>query len=270
VLKSRTELLENPDGHGGFLKAFVGSGLAKKMIEQGRRYLVYNQVDNILALYDDPVLVGLAEQEQADLVLKVVKKVTPDEKMGNLATIKGKPTVIEYTDLTEEHTRLTTSSGRPLLEWGSTAMYCFRIEFLECLYREGFEPPIHRSKKPLQAWIGGECRTIEGYKNERFLHDLLLAPTPVRVVALALPERDREFAPVKNLKGVDSAETARTLASQEFHRWIRAAGLTVSGEVIEISPYVAGHEREFVERYCADRGSIAVTERDGQVLIAPK
>jgi UDP-N-acetylglucosamine pyrophosphorylase len=50
--------------------------------------------------------------------------------------------------------------------------------------------------------------------------------------------REREFAPAKNLEGVDSVETSRTLLMDEHRRWLSSAGITARGK-LEIDP-IAG------------------------------
>lgn len=267
LLKDQKSLLENPDGHGGFLQAINVSGEVEKLLSSGKEYLVFNQVDNVLSLFDDPLLVGLADEKKADIVVKVVRKVEPDEKMGNLALIGGRPVIVEYTDLTPEHTRLKAADGSFLMEYGSTAMYCFRVEFLKRVYEAGFKPPLHRSKKPLNAYINGETKQIDGYKNERFLHDLLLAEVPMEVIALAITDRDREFAPVKNATGIDSAESARELASQEYKRWLTRVGLPVSDKLVEIAATVAATEEQFAEKYLANPEALKLKQDEKGVLI---
>lgn len=267
LLKDEKSLLENPDGHGGFLQAINVSGQIEKLLASGKQYLVFNQVDNILSLFDDPLLVGLADTKNADIVVKVVRKVEPDEKMGNLAVIGGRPVIVEYTDLTPEHTRLKAADGSYLMEYGSTAMYCFKVDFLKRVFEAGFKPPLHRSKKPLKAFINGETTQIDGYKNERFLHDLLLAEVPMEVIALTITDRDREFAPVKNATGVDSAESARELASKEYKRWLTRVGLPVSDKLVEVAATVAATEEQFAEKYLGNPESFKLAESVKGVLI---
>ena len=59
-------------------------------------------------------------------------------------------------------------------------------------------------------------------------------------------DRDDEFSPVKNATGADSVKTCRAALTEQYGRWLEAAGArvprkadgTVDG-VIEISPMVA-------------------------------
>jgi UDP-N-acetylglucosamine/UDP-N-acetylgalactosamine diphosphorylase len=239
-------LLENPDGHGGVFTALVDSGELERLHEQGIEQLVYIQVDNILAPVDDPVLVGLAVVENADVVTKVLEKTHPDERVGHLITDGSRDRVIEYTELTPEQTRAQTADGRLIYRWGSPAMHAWSVGFLSRLAGRGYRLPLHRSAKPLRAWIDGELREVEGWKFERFVFDLI--PEAERSVGLEI-ERAVEFAPVKNAEGEDSPGTAVELAHRNYVDWLEAAGMSVDlppGELIEISPLLAATREQFV------------------------
>jgi UDP-N-acetylglucosamine/UDP-N-acetylgalactosamine diphosphorylase len=239
-------LLENPDGHGGVFTALVDGGELERLREQGVEQLVYIQVDNVLAPVDDPVLVGLAVVENADVVTKVLEKTHPDERVGHLVTDGARDRVIEYTELTPEQTRARTADGELIYRWGSPAMHAWSVDFLSRLAGRGYRLPLHRSAKPLRAWIDGEQRTVEGWKFERFVFDLI--PEAERSVGLEI-ERAVEFAPLKNAEGEDSPETAVALAHRNYVDWLEAAGVSVDlppGELIEISPLLAATREQFL------------------------
>jgi UDP-N-acetylglucosamine/UDP-N-acetylgalactosamine diphosphorylase len=253
LLAAPGRLLENPDGHGGCHTALVESGHLARLAAEGVRQLVFIQVDNILAPVDDALLVGLAEAEQADVVSKVLEKAHPDEKLGHLVRVGGRDRIVEYTELTPEQTRLRHPDGEFVYRWGSPAMHCWSVAFLDRLHRRGFKLPLHRSKKPLKAWPA----ETTGWKNERFIFDLL--PEAETSVGLVI-ERGDEFAPVKNKDGDDSAVTAVQLASAQYAGWLRAAGVRVelpAGARIEISPLFAATREQFLARW--DKRVSAIT-----------
>lgn len=251
-------LLENPDGHGGVFSALVDSGELERLHEQGVEQLVYLQVDNVLAPVDDPLLVGLGVLEEADVVTKVLEKTHPDERVGHLVTDGSRDRVIEYTELTPEQTRARTSDGQLIYRWGSPAMHAWSVDFLSRLAGRGYRLPLHRSAKPLRAWIDGEVRDIEGWKFERFVFDLI--PEAERSVGLEI-ERAVEFAPIKNADGNDSPRTAVELAHRNYVDWLEAAGVSVDlppDELIEISPLLAATREQFVARW---DGRVTLLER---------
>jgi UDP-N-acetylglucosamine/UDP-N-acetylgalactosamine diphosphorylase len=236
-------LLENPDGHGGVFSALVASGLLERLERDGIEHLVYIQVDNVLAPVDDPLLVGLAAVERADAVTKVLEKAHPDEKVGHLVRVGGRDRVVEYTELTPEDMRA------PAYRWGSPAMHAWSVPFLARLAREGYRLPLHRSAKPLEAWVDGEVRRVDGWKHERFVFDLV--PQAARSVGMEIA-REAEFAPVKNAEGPDSPATAVELASRLYAGWLRDAGVRVElppGALIEVSPLYAATREQFLARW---------------------
>lgn len=249
LLAGPGRLLENPDGHGGCHTALVDSGNLKRLSEEGVRQIVYIQVDNILAPADDAVLVGLAEAEGADVVSKVLEKAHPDEKLGHLVKVGGSDRIVEYTELSKEQTRLRYPEGDVVYRWGSPAMHCWSVAFLDRLAKRGYKLPLHRSKKPLKAWADGKPLEVTGWKNERFMFDLVPeAATSVGVVC----ERGSEFAPVKNATGDDSPATAVQLASDLYAGWLAKAGVKVAlpaGARIEISPLFAATEAQFLAKW---------------------
>jgi UDP-N-acetylglucosamine/UDP-N-acetylgalactosamine diphosphorylase len=247
LLAGPGELLENPDGHGGVFTALVGSGRLEELRREGVQRLVYLQVDNALARIDDPVLVGLAELEDAEVVTKVLEKAHPDEKVGHLVRAHGHDRIVEYTELTAEQTRAPGADGRPVYRWGSPALHAWSTAFFERLAEAGYRPPLHRSAKPLKAWQDGTVHEVEGWKHERFVFDLVAEGE--RSVGLEI-DRGAEFAPLKNAEGEDSPATARARLLEVHASWLEAAGVEVApGARVEISPLYAATPEQFLERW---------------------
>ncbi len=244
LLKAPGQLLENPDGHGGCFTALVKSGNLARLRQEGIEQIVFVQVDNILVPVDDAMLVGAATVEKADVVTKVLEKAHPDEKVGHLVKVGNHDVIIEYTELTPEQTRTKNDQGELIYRWGSPAMHCWSVSFLARLADHGYKLPLHRSKKPLKAWVDGKIQEVTGWKNERFIFDLI--PEAKVSIGLAI-DRTAEFAPVKNASGADSPASATDLASQLYTRWLTAAGVTVApGSRIEISPRYAATQAQFL------------------------
>ena len=259
LLQAPGHLLENPDGHGGCFTALVNSGNLQRLVDGGIRHLIYIQVDNILGAVDDPTVIGLAEREQTDVITKVLEKAHPDEKVGHLVQVvvsgKSADHMVEYTEVTQEMARSRNATGELIYRWGNTAMHCWSVAFLQRLVSSGYQLPLHRSRKPLSAWIDGRAQSVTGWKSERFIFDLLpLAGTSIGLEV----DRAVEFAPVKNAAmsngkaNSDSPITAVQLASDLYANWLRAAGVTVTlppNARIEISPLYAATKAEFLAKW---------------------
>ncbi len=211
LLAAPDRLLENPDGHGGCFTALVDSGLLAELDADGVQYILYLQVDNVLARADDTFAIGLAAEDGLDAVTKVLPKRDPDERVGHLvravdADGNERDRIVEYTELSAEDVRRTRDDGSLLFGWGNTAMHIWRVGYLQELVAFGLTLPLHRSKKPLKSWTADGEAVVDGYKCERFIFDLLLFTDASAGLAV---RRENEFSPVKNATGTDSPATAR-------------------------------------------------------------
>jgi UDP-N-acetylglucosamine/UDP-N-acetylgalactosamine diphosphorylase len=161
--------------------------------------------------------------------------------------VRERDRIVEYTELTPEQTRAPGPDGRPIYRWGSPAMHAWSVEFFARLAERGYRPPLHRSKKPLKAWLDGAVRDVDGFKHERFVFDLVAEAE--RSVGLEI-DRGAEFAPVKNAEGSDSPATASDLVRRQHVSWLEAAGVRVAdGASVEISPLFAATREQFLERW---------------------
>ncbi len=159
--------------------------------------------------------------------------------------------VIEYTDLPDELAEQRDDAGELRFKAGSIAIHCLGVEFVERLNdpNSGIALPWHRAEKKvptIDLGSGEEMNPTEAnaIKLEMFVFDAL----PLCKSSIVLEtDRVEEFAPVKNMSGVDSAESSRGLQIERHARWLEAAGVTVardgqSGEVlaeVEISALTA-------------------------------
>ena len=260
LLKSDSELLKNPDGHGGCYTAFMKSGALEYLEKRGIKTLVYIQVDNILAPIDDTVLVGLQESRNADIVTKVLRKASPQEKVGHLVCVNGKDQIVEYVDVTKEQLELKDENGELIFNWGSPAMHAFSLDFFRRLKNEKVFLPFHQSKKIVKAYRDGMVQDTEAYKHEKFIFDLL--PLANRHIGLEI-KREDEFSPIKNITGVDSIDTALELYSNRNKRWLNKVGVDTSKlslkDYIEIdisyAPTFEDFEKNWDNRFSEVKGS---------------
>ena len=253
LLAEKSQIALSPDGHGGTLYALAAPGpngapsCLAEMEDLGVRTLFYFQVDNPMVKIADPAFLGLHRQADAEMSFKVIEKVAPEEKLGVVVRVDGRPQVIEYSDLPAELAELREPDGSLQLWAGSIAVHALERSFVGRLVEGDVKLPFHRAiKKVPFVDDNGEVAKPEGpnaVKFERFVFDAL--PLASR---FALVETDRavEFEPLKNATGPDSPATVRQRMSDQFADWLEAAGARVErrhdGSVpfgIEISPLYA-------------------------------
>lgn len=177
---------------------------------------------------------------------KVIEKLAPDEKVGVVVRVGGRPQVIEYSDLPTELAERREPDGSLALWAGSIAVHILERAFVERLVAE-LPLPFHRAIKKV-PFVDDAGRVVSpgepnAVKFERFIFDAL-----PRARRWTLVETDRavEFEPLKNATGPDSPATVRQRMSDLFAGWLEHAGAVVprrpDGSVpfgIEVSPLFA-------------------------------
>jgi UDP-N-acetylglucosamine/UDP-N-acetylgalactosamine diphosphorylase len=252
LLASKDRVALSPDGHGGTLAALATPGengapsCLEDMRSRGVRTLFYFQVDNPLVRVADPTFIGLHREADAEMSFKVVERLAPDEKLGVVVSVQGRPQVIEYSDLPTELGGRREPEGRLELWAGSIAVHLLDRSFIERLVSE-HRLPFHRAiKKVAHINEAGRCVYPEvpnAVKFEQFIFDALPLAKRWTVVET---DRAGEFEPLKNAVGPDSPASVHQRMSDQFGSWLEQSGATVprrpDGSVpfgIEISPLFA-------------------------------
>ncbi len=208
---------EAADGHGGVYESLVKSKMVEKMKELGIEWVFIGGVDNCLVKMVDPVLMGIAIDKGVTAAGKSVVKANPHEKVGAFCKKNGKPSVVEYSEITDEMAEATDENGELL--YGESHILCnlFNISAIE---RMGSEPLPYHSAFKKATYIDKDGNKVvptspNAFKFEAFLFD---AFGEVDDMAILRVKREEEFAPVKNAEGVDSPETARELYNNFYKK----------------------------------------------------
>jgi UDP-N-acetylglucosamine/UDP-N-acetylgalactosamine diphosphorylase len=229
----------SPDGHGGLLSALRRSGALEEMAAEGIRTIFTFQVDNPLARVCRPEVLGHHALARADMSSVVVRKLGPEEKMGVVARVDGRPAVVEYSDLPDALAERRDAEGELVYWAGSIAVHCIEVDFARRLTDGGLRLPYHHARKkvPYLADDGTRVEPEEpnAVKFETFLFDAL--PSAARTATIEAARED-EFSPIKNAEGADSPATARRDLNRLYARWLAAAGVAVpvgaDGEPVDI------------------------------------
>ena len=209
-------LKQAADGHGGIFEAMRKNGVLYDMKEKGIEWVYIGGVDNVLAKMVDPVLTGLAVSQGTLMAGKSLVKANPQEKVGVFCMKDGKPSVIEYTEISKELAEATNEKGELL--YGESHILCneFHLSVIEKISQNKL--PYHVAFKKA-SYLGKDGKVIKptepnAYKFEAFLFD---AFSTVDNMSILRVKREEEFAPVKNAEGIDSPETARALYKAFHH-----------------------------------------------------
>lgn len=210
LLESKDRISLSPNGNGGWFSSLCRAGYLEEMQEKGIEWLSVFSVDNVLQRINDPAFVGAVIESGCDCGGKVVRKASPEERVGVLCQESGKPAIVEYYEMTDDMRNLRDENGTLLYNFGVTLNYLFRLDRLKEIRDQKL--PIHIVEKKI-PYIDENGTLIRpevpnGYKFEDLVLDMIHMMNsclPYEVV------REKEFAPVKNKEGNDSVDTAREL-----------------------------------------------------------
>jgi len=226
-------IFENPNGHGGSLVALETSGALDDMAARGIDRIFYYQVDNPLVRMGDPVYLGFHEQANAEMSCKVIRKQDPLQKVGIVARVDGRPAMVEYTELSDDHRYARDADGQLEYWAGNIAIHVFNTDFVRrAASNADTLLPFHASAKAIPQ-VDDAGRPIEfeepnGYKLERFVFDAL--PAAERVCVLEVRAHE-EFSPIKNPDGTESPASARRELVAQYRDWLAKAGVEIPSDI---------------------------------------
>ena len=213
-LEEKGKMASSPNGNGGWFISLKDAGLLESVVhEQGIEWLNVFAVDNVLQRIADPCFVGAVMDGNCTAGAKVVRKATPDEKVGAICLEDGRPSIVEYYDMTQELMEAKDAKGEPAYNFGVILNYLFRVDELERIVSQSLPLHVVEKKIPYLNEAGEKVKpgAPNGYKFENLVLDMIHqmeSCLPFEVV------REKEFAPIKNRTGVDSVESARELLRQ--------------------------------------------------------
>lgn len=210
LVEAEDSLAMSPNGNGGWFTSLLKAGLGEDMKEKGVEWLNVFAVDNVLQQIADPVFVGATLQSGCVSGAKVVRKVDPYERVGALCLEDGKPSIVEYYELTSEMAEATNEAGTLLYGFGVILNYLFRVDKLNAIAEKNMPVHVVEKKVPYidENGVAVKPETPNAYKFETLVVDMVYLMDDCLSFEV---DREKEFAPVKNPSGVDSVESAREL-----------------------------------------------------------
>ncbi len=212
-MEGKGRISTSPNGNAGWFSSMIKAGLDKTLHEEGIEWVNIFAVDNVLQRICDPCFVGATIEKKAEVGAKVVKKNAPDEGVGVMCLEDGRPSIVEYYELTQEMMDAKDAAGEPAYNYGVILNYLFNVPALERIAKN--ELPLHVVEKKI-PYMNENCELVKpetpnGCKFEQLVLDMiheLDSCVPYEVV------REHEFAPIKNKTGKDSVESARELCKK--------------------------------------------------------
>lgn len=209
-LEEKWKMSTSPNGSAGWYSSLKNTPLFSKIEEMQIEWFNVFSVDNVLQKIADPYFIGATIEGEYDMGAKVVKKVTPDEKVGVICLKNNKPAIIEYYEASKEMRSQCDEQGELVYSAGVILNYLFRKDILDLVTRKTL--PVHVVEKKI-PYLNEQAEKIKpsvpnGYKYEQLVFDLVSYTNSCLVLEV---NREKEFAPIKNSTGIDSVESAREL-----------------------------------------------------------
>jgi len=200
----------SPNGNGGWFSSMDRAGLLPFIQNEGIEWLNVFAVDNVLQKMADPVFLGATIDSGCTSGGKIVSKADPHERVGVLCTEDGKPSIVEYYEMTKEMVSQREPDGQLSYNYGVILNYLFKTDDLMKTLDKKL--PLHMAHKAV-AYIDQNGAQIKpdspnAYKFETLVLDMIHMQDSCLAYEVV---REKEFAPVKNKEGVDSVDTAREL-----------------------------------------------------------
>ncbi len=211
LLEEKGRVATSPNGNGGWFNSLLANAEAKAMLDEfGIKWLNVFAVDNVLQRICDPAFVGATVGGGYEIGSKVIRKVDPYEKVGVMCNKNGKPSIVEYIDLTDDMAVEVDEKGERVYNFGVILNYLFKVELLQEIKDKKLPVHIVTKKVPYVGEMGETIcpETPNAHKFELLCVDMIEFASsclPFEVV------REKEFAPIKNKTGVDSVDSARAL-----------------------------------------------------------
>ena len=209
-MESADSLSLSPNGNGGWFYSMEVTGVLKDVKARGVEWLNIFAVDNVLQRIADPGFVGATIDSGCVSGAKVVRKADPEEKIGVLCLEDGKPSIVEYYEMTEEIINSREANGELSYNFGVILNYLFRVDQLEEISSQKMTVHVVEKKIPFidEKGVLVKPESPNGYKFELLVLDMIHMFDNCLSYEVV---RDYEFAPIKNKSGVDSVESARAL-----------------------------------------------------------
>ena len=212
-MESKSRISTSPNGNAGWYSSMLKAGLRDTLLKEGIEWIDIFAVDNVLQRIADPCFVGATVNAGVSCGAKVVRKNAPDEKVGVMCLEDGRPSIVEYYELSQEMMDAKDENGDPAHNYGVILNYLFNEKALNDIAKNTL--PLHVVEKKI-PYIDENANLIKpekpnGCKFEQLVLDMiheLDSCLPYEVV------REHEFAPIKNKEGIDSVESARELCKK--------------------------------------------------------
>lgn len=208
ILQEPYLIKEASNGNGNVFNSMRNAGIINKLNDMGIKWVCFGGIDNILLKNVDPLFLGLTISNNMEIGSKSIFKKEPLEKTAVYCRKNGKPSILDYDDIT-----LDLSESKII----GTDTYLYReanmlshIMSLAAIEKvKDVDLKYHRAFKK-NAFVNSEGvkqvpDSPNTFKFENFIFDVFSYFDDMLLLRV---DENKEFAPIKDFTGIYNPDTA--------------------------------------------------------------
>ena len=210
ILEEPYKIREASNGNGNVYESMKKSGIIEDMKCRNIKWIFVGGIDNVLLKIVDPLFLGLSIEHNAEIASKSLFKKNANDKEYVFCKRNGKPSLLDYNDITEDMSIAQDENGNYLYRETNMLSHLFSINALEKC--STLDLPYHRAFKQ-NTFVNEEgMKQIpdkpNSFKFEKFIFDAFEYFDDMLLLRV---NEDEEFAPIKNREGKNTPEAATKL-----------------------------------------------------------
>jgi UDP-N-acetylglucosamine pyrophosphorylase len=210
ILDTTFRVKEGSNGNGDVFRAFDKAGFNLELEKLGIEWIFVAGIDNILQKTIDSLFLGLTSHGNYQVASKSLSKSDFSSADWVFANVKGRPCIIDPTNLSIADIYKTNSEGKYLYNQTNMLSHLFSAEAFKSLADVNL--PYHRAFKK-SDFINEEgmkqvAEKPNSFKFEKFIFDAFKEFDKLLLLQVNPKE---EFAPIKSFTGNATPETALAL-----------------------------------------------------------
>ena len=208
ILQEPYLIKEASNGNGNVFKSMENANIMEDMHNLGIKWICFGGIDNVLLKNVDPLFLGLTIGNNMQIGSKSIFKKEPLEKTAVYCKKNGKPSILDYNDITLELSESKISgTDTYLYREANMLSHIMSIDAIEKV--KDIELKYHRAYKK-NAFVNFEgVKQVPDkpntFKFENFIFD---AFSYFNDMLLLRVDENEEFAPIKDFTGIYNPDTA--------------------------------------------------------------
>ena len=208
ILQEPYLIKEASNGNGNVFKSMDKAGIINDLDNTGMKWICFGGIDNVLLKNVDPLFLGLTVCNNMEIGSKSIFKKEPLEKTAVYCKKDGKPSILDYDDITLEHSESKiVGTDTYLYREANMLSHIMSLDAIKKV--KDIELKYHRAYKK-NAFVNSEGvkqvpDSPNTFKFENFIFDAFSYFDDMLLLRVA---ENEEFAPIKDFTGIYNPDAA--------------------------------------------------------------